>query len=449
VNLFLPALLFAVAVSPLQSSPGKRYGTPVAQLCRKPTPDFAKRRAQLLAKGVDLCGKPRQALAAVRALRAREGFPKMPKHSVRAPAPKRLRKITVAQFKTTHPAWHFVPVTQHYHGNPVLRKACTNCASSVRSGLRVQLHVPILPYTVATPAPPAISSINDGIASVDGWGDDLIVGADLYLPGQTPSVYLTIACANGTVGAYGTVTQEGQTTGGQALWVSFPQIPVPVASTIYSSNGPPSVPAQIVVNNGVNQSAPVDVSYAVNLAQVDLTTVVTDKPSDSPSGTYLPGFLDPNFSPGNIYLADRHDYRNGIVFGGSGTDQIGIGASLVNGYQYRNVSDPFDYPNVWLSSLDTLADNQSTYYWDWGCVQQQMAAHAYLCSGFTAQPDSSSSYGARIANNPSGSSLQTGVRWYYNGGHGIAYSLDWPLYGPVGLRPLNTMPFQQGGVCEQ
>jgi len=53
---------------------------------------------------------------------------------------------------------------------------------------------------------------------------------------------------------------------------------------------------------------------------------------------------------------------------------------------------------------------------------------------------------ARIKTKPDGGRLQTVVDWMYGAGESLTYTIEWKLSGPMGQRPLSTMP--SAGPCD-
>jgi len=97
--------------------------------------------------------------------------------------------------------------------------------------------------------------------------------------------------------------------------------------------------------------------------------------------------------------------------GGSGTDIIGRGIYLMNGYT---------------------------------ATARIVSAHSYMDAPNYSQPDDSYR-GATIAQQPQSGRLETHVAWHYAAGESIDYVIEWELKGTYGVRPLSTMP--RPGTC--
>jgi len=122
------------------------------------------------------------------------------------------------------------------------------------------------------------------------------------------------------------------------------------------------------------------------------------------------------FQTSNIALAGNGDRvstapENQGGHGGSGTDIIGRGIYLMNGYT---------------------------------ATARIVSAHSYMDAPNYSQPDDSYR-GATIAQQPQSGRLETHVAWHYAAGESIDYVIEWELKGTYGVRPLSTMP--RPGTC--
>lgn len=442
------ALILAAAPPPQTGTP-KPYGPSVAQLCKHPTASFSKTLAYLRSHGVFLCKNPQQAKAAIARMQAHATQPPPKLHRMTPKRPAKQRPKVKAKALDPSTAIRFTEPSGTVHRVVRTRCAPSACHALVARTLRAQIgassgfiahfppHLPHLPKVSAAPTavPIQVTAVNDqlddpsAVPVVGWWGcgttpamcQDSVFGNNLYVAGHTPQVYVTIPCFNGAVGGYATQVQADP--GGSRLDFTLPSLPVPAGTY----NGDSWIPAQLTVSNGESETPPINVQYFVRSQETDLWAQVTDAPAvvpmQVPSG-YAPETF-PDLGSGNDYLAYKNDKRAGSIFGGYGDDVIGENTQILNGFIYMNVYDPDPqdgYQAVWINAWDTVA-------------------------GINGDPGQD--YGANVTSGPPANSLQVGVRYFYGGGHGVEYNLMWALYGPYGLRPVNTMPYQQGGVCER
>lgn len=68
-----------------------------------------------------------------------------------------------------------------------------------------------------------------------------------------------------------------------------------------------------------------------------------------------------------------------------------------------------------------------------------VAAQSQLDPPGTTNPENAYRF-AKVKTNPDGGRLQTVVEWMYGPGESLAYTIEWTLTGPMGQRPLMTMP---------
>jgi hypothetical protein len=99
--------------------------------------------------------------------------------------------------------------------------------------------------------------------------------------------------------------------------------------------------------------------------------------------------------------------------GGSGEDVLGRGVFVVNG---------------------------------WHVSAQILSAQSYMDAPGYATP-ADSNRGATITVAPQNGRMETHVRWFYQPGESISYTVQWSFNGPLGLRPLSTMP-KQSTECD-
>jgi hypothetical protein len=73
------------------------------------------------------------------------------------------------------------------------------------------------------------------------------------------------------------------------------------------------------------------------------------------------------------------------------------------------------------------------------------AVHSQLDAPYVTAPETSYRY-ARIKTKPDGGRITTVVEWMYGPAESLTYTIQWTLKGPLGQRPLLTMPL--GGPCD-
>lgn len=95
----------------------------------------------------------------------------------------------------------------------------------------------------------------------------------------------------------------------------------------------------------------------------------------------------------------------------SGTDVFGVGTTLLNGFTAQASI---------VQSVSQLDVNNN-------------------------HPASDAYRGATVSTQPQQGRLETRVAWFYSGGESLAYTLRWTLTGPLGYRPLSSMPKE--GFC--
>jgi hypothetical protein len=72
-------------------------------------------------------------------------------------------------------------------------------------------------------------------------------------------------------------------------------------------------------------------------------------------------------------------------------------------------------------------------------------AHSKLDPPGYGAPDNAYRY-ARVTRPPQAGRLQTGVQWMYGPAESLSYTVRWTLLGPMGQRPLSTLP--KSGPCD-
>lgn len=77
----------------------------------------------------------------------------------------------------------------------------------------------------------------------------------------------------------------------------------------------------------------------------------------------------------------------------------------------------------------------------WTASAKIVSAQSYMdAPNYTTPADANR--GATITVAPQNGRLETHVSWFYNPGESISYTVQWTFVGPLGPRPLSTMPMQ-------
>ena len=77
----------------------------------------------------------------------------------------------------------------------------------------------------------------------------------------------------------------------------------------------------------------------------------------------------------------------------------------------------------------------------WTASAKILSAESYMDAPNYAAP-ADANRGATITVAPQNGRLETHVSWFYNPGESISYAVQWTFIGPLGPRPLSTMPMQ-------
>ncbi|HMF91347.1 MAG TPA: hypothetical protein VKL40_11945 [Candidatus Angelobacter sp.] len=193
------------------------------------------------------------------------------------------------------------------------------------------------------------------------------------------------------------------------------------------NRGPTNAPRVLVIPRSVPGNHPqpglltvrvhTNVSNSLQLTKViPSQQIATASLAIAATAPHISGDGGIGLQPSHLALAGNGDRvstapENQGGQGGSGTDTIGRGVFLMNGYT---------------------------------ATARIVSAHSYMDAPNDYQPDSTYR-GATIVQQPQNGRLETKVAWHYAAGESLDYVIEWELKGTYGVRPLSTMP--RSGTC--
>jgi hypothetical protein len=310
-------------------------------------------------------------------------------------SPDRLQRLNASNLRADDPQLgaHLQALAQSRHG-ALFRKSVQTLGALRAAGTQTLWKTTFLPAAV-----PKSSGPTPVVTSLGLIGDGSVIrveGSNLMSGGQ-PNVTPTLSMANCAVQPLPLWTGVGETA--SDLLFAGPSVPE-------------NEQAQLTTTVGAITSKAVSLTYPVQIAPQ--SWIIDQTYIDYLTPYYEPDPLDEgtsSFAASGNHLST--DYTGPST---SGTDILGIGTKLVNG---------------------------------WTVTAQIVDVHSYMDA--SSDSGSNNEYrSATISQQPSSGRLETRVSWTYEGGESISYAINWIFSkGAMGTRLVTTQPKETRCTDEQ
>jgi hypothetical protein len=316
-------------------------------------------------------------------------------------SPDRLQRLGAAGLRADDPQLnaHLQALAASRHGS-LLRPAAKIAFPRVTPGRQttwsVTLPAPALLRPAAQGPTPVVTSL-----SLIGGTIVAIKGSNLMTSGGTPDVTPNLSIANCGEHPLRALTDSiFLTPTSNELYFAGPGVPENETAQLSATvNGVTTTPQSLTYP--VQIQPPPGGGYSVYVDYTSPYYVQPDGMGQGPASFSTTGsHISTNFSDPTV----------------TGTDTLGIGTNLANG---------------------------------WTVTAQIAGVHSYMdAPGDDGSNDAYRS--AKIVQQPTSGRLETKVAWSYEGGESISYQITWFFSnGPIGTRPVSTMPKQTTCSDEQ